>query len=121
MRINDMTDEEAMATPLFGNNKLYYLKEMGEKPVINYLEKLNKPILVLHGEDDFQVSVENDFNKYKEILKNNQQASFKLYPGLNHLFMKSVYNDISKAMKEYKKAQKVEEYVINDIADWIKK
>ena len=33
--------------------------------------------------------------------------------------MKSVYKDIKKANKEYKKYQKVEDDVINDIAEWI--
>ena len=121
-RIYDMTDEEAKATAFFGKYaKLYYLKEWGEKPAINYLKKLNKPILVMHPSDDFHVSIEKDFEKYKEILKDYPNAVFKLYPGLNHCFMPTVYGDISKALKEYKKAQKVEEYVISDIIDWIKK
>ena len=121
-RMYDMTDEEAKAAPLFDkHNKVYYLKECGEKPAINYLKNLTKPILVMHGEKDFHVSVEKDFNKYKEILANHQNAVFKLYPNLNHLFMPTVYGDIKKALKEYKKAQKVEEYVISDIIDWLKK
>ena len=120
-RMYDMTDEEAIATPLFGkHNTVYYWKEMGEKPAINYLTDLLKPIIVMHPSDDFHVSIERDFEKYKEILANHPNATFKLYPNLNHLFMPSIYGDINKARKEYKKAQKVEEYVINDIADWIK-
>ena len=121
-RLYDMTDDEAKATPFFGKNaKIYYLKEWGEKPAINYLKKLVKPILVMHPSDDFHVSIEKDFEKYKEILKDHPNAVFKLYPGLNHCFMPKVYGDIKKGLKEYKKAQKVEECVINDMADWIKK
>ena len=120
-RMYSMTDEEAKTTPLFNKySKVYYLKECGEKPAINYLENLVKPILVMHASADFHVSIEKDFEEYKRILSNHPNASFKLYPGLNHLFMPSVYGDIKKAMKEYKKVQKVEEYVINDIAEWIK-
>ena len=120
-RIYDMTDEEAMATSIFGRYvKVYYLKEWGSKSVADYLKDLSKPILVIQGDADFHVSVEMDFEKYKEILTNHENASFKLYPNLNHLFMPTVYGDIKKAKKEYKKAQKIEEYVINDIADWVK-
>lgn len=115
-----MTDDEAKSTPLFNKySKVYYLKEWGEKPAVNYLKDLVKPILIMHGSADFHVSIEKDFEEYKKILSNHRQASFKLYPELNHLFMRSVYGDIKKAMKEYKKFQKVEENVISDIAKWI--
>ena len=120
-RIYDMTDGEAMATPVLGKYiKAYYFKEWGLKPSTDYLEKLSKPILVLHCSADFHVSIEKDFERYKEILAGNPNASFKLYPDLNHLFMPKVYGDIKKALKEYKKAQKIEKYVIHDIADWVK-
>ena len=120
-KLYEMTDDEAKAAPFFGKYaKLYYMKEFGEKPAVNYLKNLTKPILVMHPSDDFHVSIEKDFEKYKEILSHNPNAVFKLYPGLNHLFMPTVYGDIKKAMKEYKKPQKVAEYVINDITDWIK-
>ena len=120
-RMYEMTDEEAMKTPLFGKyNMMYYLKEMGEHPPEKYLQKTEKPVLVMQGDADFHVSVEKDFEKYKAILAKHPSATFKLYSDLNHLFMPSVYGDIKKAMKEYEKPQKVEEYVINDMADWIK-
>jgi dienelactone hydrolase len=120
-RMYSMTDEEAKTTPLFNKySKVYYLKEWGEKPAMNYLKDLVKPILIMHSSADFHVSIEKDFEEYKKILSNHPNASFKLYPGLNHLFMPSVYGDIKKATKEYKKVQNVEEYVIDDIAEWIK-
>jgi dienelactone hydrolase len=120
-RMYDMTDEESMKASFFGKYaKLYYMKEMGEKSAVRYLKDLTKPILIMQGDKDFHVSVEKDFNKYKEILANHQNAAFKLYPNLNHLFMPNVYGDIKKAFKEYKKPQNVEECVINDIAGWVK-
>ena len=91
------------------------------KPAENYLKDLTKPIFITQGDADFHVSVESDFNKYKEILGDRSNATFKLYPNLNHLFMQTVYgNDISKGLKEYKKPQKVDEKVMDDIANWIK-
>jgi len=116
-----MSDEEAIATPLFNKyNTVYYWKEMGEKSAVNYLKNLIKPVLVMHPGDDFHVSLEKDFEKYKELLMHNSNAVFKLYPGLNHLFMPTVYGDIKKFRKEYQKPQKVNENVINDIVNWIK-
>jgi uncharacterized protein len=92
---------------------------MGEYPTVNYLRELEKPVLILQGEKDIQSSVEKDFKGFKEILGENRNAKFKLYPNLNHLFMPSVYGEILKAKKEYKVAQRVDPQVINDISDWI--
>ena len=120
-KIYTLSDEEAKKETFLGKyNKLYYLKEWGLKPADGYLKDLTKPILIMQGDKDFHVSVEKDFDKYKEILAGKPNAAFKLYPGLNHLFMKSVYGNVNKAMKEYKVPQHVEEYVMDDIAGWVK-
>ena len=117
----EMSDEDAKKVNFLGKYvKIYYLKEWGQKPAADYLKDLTKPILVMQGDADFHVSVENDFNKYKEILGDRPNATFKLYLNLNHLFMPTVFgNDISKGLKEYKKPQKVEECVLDDIAGWV--
>ena len=117
----NLTDEEAKKTSLmFGNTtKLYYFKEMGEHQSINYLKDLNKPMLIMQGDKDFQVSVEKDFNLYKELLKNKENVTFKLYENLNHCFVPSVYGNIMKAKKEYNVEQRVCDYVIDDIASWV--
>ena len=118
----EMSDEQAKKTNFLGKyNKVYYLKEWGEKPAFNYLKDLTKPILITQGDADFHVSVEHDYDKYKEIMANKPNATFKLYPGLNHLFMPTVFgNKVSKGLKEYKKPQKVAEYVMDDVAAWVK-
>jgi dienelactone hydrolase len=118
--IYNMSDEEAKSTLVLGKyGRAYYLKEMGEHPLISYLGPLNKPMLILQGDKDFHVSIEKDFNQYKELLKEKQNVTFKLYPNLNHLFMPSIYGKIRKAKKEYKVAQHIDAQVINDISDWI--
>lgn len=113
------TDEEAQAIPFAGGTTIYYLKEMGQKTAAEYLAESNKPIFVLHPEKDVQVSLEKDFQKYKEILAGRTNASFQLYPGLNHAFMPSLYGTINKALKEFQTKQHVDVQVIADIADWI--
>ena len=117
----NLTDEEAKKTSLmFGNvAKLYYFKEMGEHQSINYLKDLNKPMLIMQGDKDFQASVEKDFNVYKELLKNKENVTFKLYENLNHAFVPSVYGNIMSARKEYNIEQHVCDYVIDDIAAWV--
>ncbi|CRK84672.1 alpha/beta hydrolase family protein [Neobacillus massiliamazoniensis] len=115
-----LSDEEAKSTKVLGRYvRAYYFKEMGEHQTINYLKTLDKPVLILQGEKDFQVTVEKDFDVYRNLLGDMPNVTFKLYPNLNHLFMPSVYGEILKAKKEYKVAQRVDKQVINDISDWI--
>jgi len=118
--IYSLTDEEAKAVNFGRGMTVYYFKDMGIKTGADYLAESTKPVFVLHPENDLQVSLEKDFGKYKEILKDNPNATLKVYEGLNHAFMPALYNDISKALKEFKVARHVEEEVIFDIAEWVK-
>lgn len=118
--ISNLSDEEAKSTVVLGKHtRAYYFKEMGEHPSSDYLKGLNKPVFIMQGEKDFHLSVEKDFHGYQKILGDRPNATFKLYPNLNHVFMPSVYGEIRKARKEYKAAQHVEKQVIEDISDWI--
>lgn len=118
--IYSKTDEQAKASPFLGGTSVYYLKDMGQKTVAEYLSESTKPILVMHPEKDVQVSLEKDFKMYQEILAGHPNATFKLYPGLNHAFMPALYGTIDKALKEFKTEQHVTQEVITDMADWIK-
>ena len=116
----EMTDEEARNITTFGGLTALYYKDMGKKQVKEYLAESTKPILVMHGDADFQVSTEKDFNEYKRILSNHPNATFKLYPNLNHVFMQSVCGKEKSVKEEYMKLQYVESVVIKDMATWIK-
>ncbi|AFG38303.1 alpha/beta hydrolase family protein [Spirochaeta africana] len=119
-RLYNMSDEEAKKTPLFNKySTMYYLKEWGEKPAARYMQDLDKPILVMHAGADVHVSTEKDFEAYRKLLADHRNATFKLYPDLNHMFMQSIYSDIKKALKEYKIPQTVSATVIHDICQWI--
>lgn len=76
---------------------------------LNYEElasDLDIPVLILQGTDDEQVFAETDFQLLKTVYA-GKEATFKLYDGLDHLFMRD-------------KEEKVDKEVINDIAKWIK-
>ena len=115
----ELSDEEAKKKKVGNGTTLYYFKEMGEHQSSNYLVKLEKPILIMQGEKDFQATLENDFAAYKELLEDKKNVTFKVYENLNHLFVPSVYGNIMKAMKEYKVEQHIGKNVIKDLADWI--
>lgn len=115
-----MTDEEAKKKKYGGGVTMYYFKDMGEHATENYLNATQKPMLIMQGEKDFQVSVEKDFAVYKQLLGDRGNVTFCLYENLNHAFVPSVYGDIMKAMKEYKVEQHIGDNVIADMANWIK-
>lgn len=119
--IPSMTAEEARNTRIVGKTYAWYFKEMNEHPASGYLPAIRKPVLILQGEKDFQVSVEKDFKRYRQICADKPNIGLKLYPGLNHLFMKSVYGTLKELKKEYKIPGKVDSGVLEDIAGWILK
>lgn len=117
--IYELTDEEAKASKFSRGTTLYYFKEMGEHAAENYLRETKKPILIMQGSKDFQVKVDKDFRAYQEILQHHPDVTFKLYEGLNHCFVPSVYGELSEAKREYSVEQHIGEDVILDIAEWI--
>lgn len=78
---------------------------------------ITKPILVLQGESDYQVTME-DFDGWKEGLKNNTKATFRSFPSLNHLFMKSP--NVKSNPQEYYQPGHIDPVVIQEIIKWIK-
>lgn len=116
-----MTEELAQKIKIFGKTYAWYFKEMNEHPTADYLSVIKKPVLIIQGDKDFQISVEKDFNVYQQMCADKPNIEFKLYPGLNHLFMKSVYGTIKEHKKEYKVPGTVDSNVLNDIAEWILK
>ena len=114
-----MSDEEAKRKKFAGNLTLYYFKEMGQKTAADYLLASRKPVLIMQGGKDFQVLAKKDYRGFKEILAGRENTRYKLYPEMNHIFVKGIYNDILKASKEYRVEQHIGEDVIGDIAAFI--
>ena len=117
--LDQLSDEAARKKKVGGGTTLYYFKEMGEHAAPDYLAACEKPILIMQGEKDFQATAEKDFAAYQQLLAGKEQVSFRLYPGLNHAFVPSVFADIMKAKQEYAVEQHIGEEVIGDIAAWI--
>ncbi|HBY59451.1 MAG TPA: hypothetical protein DEH78_06485 [Solibacterales bacterium] len=77
--------------------------------------KLPLPILVLQGERDYQVTME-DFEGWRKALAEKQGSKLKSYPALNHLFMEG---EGKAKPAEYGKEGHVAAVVIEEIASWI--
>lgn len=79
-------------------------------------KKIKNRILILQGGNDFQVSVQ-DLNIWRATLAANKNASFKLYPDLNHLL--STQKEKGNGA-QYRIPANVNADLINDISVWIK-
>jgi uncharacterized protein len=97
------------------NLSAYYWKSVLDYNPIKEVQKLTIPILVLQGERDYQVTMQ-DFQLWKTSLKNNKNASCISYPKLNHLF---ITGDNPSEPKEYLIKGNVNSNVINDISNFI--
>ena len=117
--IYHMTDQEAQKVEIFPHVRAYYLKEWGEKPVENFLSVLTKPVFIAQGEEDFQVSIEKDFEQWKKLLSAHPNAVFKRYPNLTHVFTPSQGFSVAEFQKEYETNERTRAVVIKDIFDFI--
>ncbi|HUI58157.1 MAG TPA: alpha/beta fold hydrolase [Bryobacteraceae bacterium] len=79
--------------------------------------ELKQPMLILQGERDYQVTME-DFDAWRKGLAGKRNVEFRSYPKLNHLFMPG--EGIS-ADEEYAKPGHVLAAVVEDIASWVKR
>ncbi|OKP94101.1 alpha/beta fold hydrolase [Paenibacillus sp. P32E] len=116
--LSAMTLEQSKAMPSVFGVPAYYFKEMDMHPTAELARKLTKPVLVLQGADDFQVYPDKDFPQWKDVLKGNPAASFKLYPGLNHFFVNDEGENAGTAAG-YNKPGMVDPQVIADMGQWI--
>ncbi|MBR4409756.1 MAG: alpha/beta fold hydrolase [Firmicutes bacterium] len=115
----ETSDEEAKTVKVGGGTTLYYFKELAAHPAADYLLADTKPVLIMQGDKDFQVSVEKDFNAYKTLLKDRPNVTYRLYEGLNHAFVPAISDNIMKVKQEYGTERHIGEEVIGDLASWI--
>jgi dienelactone hydrolase len=105
---------DPIAGPILGASRSYWLDLRAQHPV-DAARSLGRPILVLQGERDYQVTM-NDFLGWKKALVGRRDATLKSYPKLNHFF---VAGEGRSSPEEYKKPGHVAAEVVDDIAAFI--
>lgn len=96
----------------------YYFNDMKNYDVIGTAKAIDKPVLVLQGERDYQVSPKTDYEGWKKAFEGKSNAEFKLYPKLNHMYTE---REGQPTPAEYYVNSNIPQYVINDIATFVKK
>jgi len=117
-RILNLPDGEAKNTPV-GGASAYLYQDWDRIPTSEYVKNITVPFLIMQGEKDFQVYADKDFTAWQELLAGRENAAFKLYENLNHIFMQSSGYNITEFEEEYGIKGNVDEQVLADMADWI--
>lgn len=93
-----------------------YLLSLHDVHQLAEAKALTRPMLILQGGNDFQVSPKLDFDAWRHALAGKPDVTFHLFPGLSHLFMPGP----TRSPADYTQPAHVDPAVIATIAKWIK-
>ena len=115
-RVKSLTpNAQAAADELpLGIPAAYWLDLAAHPPVLE-IARERRPVFVLHGERDYQVT-EEDFEGWRRALGDNPHARFRRYPRLNHLFLVGAGKS---SPPEYLRPGHVAVEVVDDVAAFI--
>lgn len=99
----------------FGLSGAYWLDLRGYDPVA-VAATLDKPMLILQGGRDYQVTVEDDLTRWKEGVGHRPAVTIRVYAADNHLFFAGAGPSTP---AEYDAPQHVDPAVVADIARWL--
>ena len=108
--LDSMTDDDTIAgvyTP--------YWKWLAAYDALSAAEGITEPVLLLQGEEDYQVTME-DYAIWEKALGDRDNWTLISYPGLTHPFTAGQKTEGAAA---YLRSEKVDGKVIQDIADFI--
>jgi dienelactone hydrolase len=116
-KVKKLTPADASSTEMiFGAGAAYWL-DLRSYDQVATARALKQPLLIVQGARDYQVT-DADFDGWKKGLSSRANATYKLYPDLNHLFIAGAGKS---APSEYEKPGHVAEVVVSDVAAWIQK
>ena len=92
-----------------------YWKWLADYDILQAAKEISRPVLLLQGEEDYQVTME-DFGIWKENIGDRGNWTMISYPGLVHPFTPGQKTEGSDA---YTHSAKVDAGVIQDIAEFI--
>ena len=122
LALASLSDAQALVegNAVFGMSA-WYLRHMEGIDAAALHLKDKKPVLVLQGESDRQVTME-DYQRWQQALAGHPDATFISYPGLNHLLgaYQGPQVPLSQLVAvEYAQRTPVGPQVVKDIADWV--
>ncbi len=111
IRSLDIPDDEVV---YLGGDE--YWRTLAEYDHLRTASALAIPRLLLFGERDYQVTVEEDLPRWKDALDGESNVTFRRYDRLNHLFMPGSGKPNA---EEYFERNHVAESVVTDLAAFV--
>jgi dienelactone hydrolase len=111
----DLSAETPAGELPFGVPAAYWLDLRGYDPAA-VAAKLGRPILVLQGGRDYQVTVEDDLSRWRAALDGRPDVTIRVYDADNHLFFPGRGPSTP---AEYEPVQHMDPAVVSDIAAWL--
>ncbi|WP_411093499.1 alpha/beta hydrolase family protein [Streptomyces sp. 049-1] len=111
----ELTPSTPAADLPFGLSAPYWLELRDYDPVA-IAAGLSKPMLILQGGRDYQVTVANDLVRWRTGLAGRPEADIRVYEADNHLFFPG---SGPSTPADYGTPQHVDPAVITDIAHWL--
>jgi dienelactone hydrolase len=113
--LNKLQPEDAASGRLIAGAPASYWLDLRNYDPASAAKAIQRPMLVLQGERDYQVTME-DFKRWRDALTGRSSVTFKSYPALNHLFIPGRGPSMP---AEYQQPGHVAEEVVRDIAAWV--
>lgn len=116
-----MTEEEALTVETAVLSPAYYFWEMQQHPAAaDYLTALALPTLLINGERDFQVTVQEGRETWQQVLDVEHTPWLTcLWADVNHLLMQPEAGDAAGTASEYLIPCKLDAGVADAVADFI--
>ena len=99
----------------FGLGPSYWLDYRKFAP-LDTVKSITKPILILQGDRDYSVTIQEDFEQWKKLAYDYPNVNWRVYEGLNHLF---VHGTRLSTPLEYTLPGNVDERVVSDVGSWV--
>lgn len=115
-RIRQLAGTPDDGTPLMLGLPRRYWLDLDGYDAIAAARRIGRPLLIVQGEADYQVTPEDDFARWREAFGDDPRVRLIGYPGLSHLLMPAGDRP---GPADYAKAGHVADAVIADIAGWI--
>jgi dienelactone hydrolase len=112
----DLSPATPAADLPFGWPASYWLHLRGDDPVAT-ASALDKPMLILQGGRDYQVTVQDDLTGWQKGLAHRPDVMIRVYDADNHMFFPG---SGPSTPDEYEPPQHVDPTVVADIAEWLR-
>ncbi|HOC10842.1 MULTISPECIES: alpha/beta fold hydrolase [Thermomonas] len=106
----------AATSPTVMGQPAGYWRSIEAVDAVSEAQQVRLPMLLLQGARDIQV-VDADWQNWRDAFADDAEATFKLYPKLNHL---GIAGEGEGSLAEYQQPGHVDAHLLTDVAAWVK-